>query len=223
MQQLVKEIIGPDHPAARADRIVRIPNGIHLDALGADASDSRFAGDHDFAVPFILGLGRTIRRKGFHLLIDAFASCQNRHPDWRLVIAGDGRELPELKRQAEPLGQRVLFTGLVEGSDKRWLLQNCRFLATPSLEESFPNVALEGLACGKPVIGTDVGGFPELIQSGENGCLIPPDDIVTLAAAIGDYMSADLRAASVAALASAQRFSWPRVAAEYLSLIRQLS
>lgn len=219
MQDLVKEIIGPDHPSARADRILRIPNGIHLDALRANASNSRFASDPDYQASFVLGLGRTIRRKGFHLLIEAFDNVKDRHPDWRLVIAGDGRELDNLKQQAT---DRVLFTGLVEGPDKRWLLQNCCFVCTPSLEESFPNVALESLACGKPVIGSNTGGFPELIRDRENGRLIEVGNVAALAEALDVYMRADLINESRAASETAEKFSWPRVAEQYLSLIHGL-
>ena len=83
---------------------MRIPNGIDLQALRAEASESKFAGDKRFDGPFVLGLGRTIRRKGFHLLIEAFGRVAARHADWPLVIAGDGRELAELRRQASELG-----------------------------------------------------------------------------------------------------------------------
>src|SRR6185437_9844609 len=81
MEQVVRGIIGPTTP----QRIERIPNGVDVDDLRRDASTSRFASDAAFQAPFMLALGRTIRRKGFHLLIDAFASLPS--GDWRLVIA----------------------------------------------------------------------------------------------------------------------------------------
>ena len=65
----------------------------------------RFAADARYQAPFVLGLGRIIRRKGFHLLIEAFEKCAAK--DWKLVIAGEGRELETLKAQAAALGEAV--------------------------------------------------------------------------------------------------------------------
>jgi glycosyltransferase involved in cell wall biosynthesis len=153
-------------------------------------------------------------------LIDAFASA--RMPDWKLVIAGDGRELDALRAQAGTLGDRVLFTGLVGGADKRWLLQNCRFMAAPSLEESFGNVALEAMACGKPVIASQASGFAEIVRDGQNGRLIDVASIDALRQAIEAYADSDLRAESDHALRTAQAFSWSTIAMKYRELARRL-
>lgn len=217
MEQIVREIIGD---RAADGRLERIPNGVNTAELLLDSSSSRFAADPQFQVPFILGLGRLIHRKGFHLLIEAFASLPA--TDWRLVIAGDGRELDDLKKQAMPLGDRVLFTGLVEGADKRWLLQNCRFMAAPSLEESFGNVALEAMACGKPVIASRASGFAEIIRDGENGRLVNVGDIASLQDALGSMQTSDLTAQSNAARRTAEDFSWAGVTLKYQNLIRRL-
>src|SRR4029077_19126559 len=128
-----------------------------------------------------------IRRKGFHLLIDAFGRLDA--PDWKLVIAGEGRELETLKSQAPVLVGRVIFTGLVEGADKRWLLQNCRFMAAPSLEESFGNVALKAWSCGRPVIASRASGFADIGTDGQNGRLVAVDDVAALESAMRDYTS----------------------------------
>ena len=218
MEQIVRQIIGL---SAADGRLTRIPNGVNLDDLRADASASRFAQDPTLArKPFVLALGRTIRRKGFHLLIDAFAQLDA--PDWRLVIAGEGRDLDSLKAQAAPLGGRVIFTGLVEGADKRWLLQNCRFMAAPSLEESFGNVALEAMACGKPVIASRASGFAEIVRDDENGRLVDVDSVPALVMALRDYATHPLAAQSQAAERTAHAFSWPTIARRYIALIEQV-
>ncbi len=217
MEAQVQEIIGE---AAAKGRLVRIPNGVNSGELRADAATSRFAHDPQYASPFILALGRMIRRKGFHLLLEAFAAIPAN--DWKLVLAGDGREFEALKTQAAPLGQRALFTGLIEGADKRWLLQNCRFTAAPSLEESFGNVALEAMACGKPVIASRASGFAEIVSDGINGRLVEVGDVSSLRAAIESYQKADLRDESKAAAETAERFSWAGIARRYRRLIEQV-
>lgn len=216
MEKIVHGIIGP----STSQRIERIPNGVDVDELRRDASTSRFAADPEFEGPFVLGLGRAIRRKGFHLLIDAFASIAN--TDWRLVIAGDGRELPPLQQQAEPLGDRVRFAGLVEGADKRWLLQHCQFMAAPSIEESFGNVALEAMACGKPVVASRASGFAEIVKDRANGRLVDVGDVASLAEALREMMSCDLSAISSAASQTAQSFAWTSIAQRYDDLARSL-
>jgi len=217
MEELVREIIG--HSSAQ-DRTWRIPNGVNGEELRMDALASGFSRDARFKSPFILGLGRTIRRKGFHLLIEAFASLPA--SGWKLVIAGVGRDLPALQAQAAPLGDRVILTGLVQGDDKRWLLQNCRFMAAPSLEESFGNVALEAMACAKPVIASRASGFAEIITDGQNGRLVEVGDVKPLASALGDFMSRDLSVESAAAEKTAGAFSWDSIAGRYIELIDRI-
>lgn len=217
MEQIVRGIIGDQ---AGTGRIVRIPNGVNLDELQGDSTASRFASDAQYHGPFVLGLGRTIRRKGFHLLIDAFVSTTG--ADWKLVIAGDGRELDALREQARPLGNRVLFTGLVDGADKRWLLQHCRFMVAPSLEESFGNVALEAMACGKPVIASRASGFAEIVRDGENGLLVNVGDVQALREALEAMQRKDLTLESSHAIQTARDYSWKGIATRYVELIERL-
>jgi glycosyltransferase involved in cell wall biosynthesis len=218
MEDVVREIIG--RSAAR-DRLVRIPNGVDTDDLAADASASRFNSDPRLTAPFILALGRTIKRKGFDLLIDAFS--QLNAPDWKLVIAGEGRELDALRARATPLGDRVLFTGLVRDADKRWLLQNCRFMAAPSLEESFGNVALEAMACGKPVIASRASGFAEIVVDQSNGRLVDVGNVDALATALTAYTNRIPDTHAAAARQTAQAFAWKSIAQRYIDLIQRVA
>jgi glycosyltransferase involved in cell wall biosynthesis len=217
MEELVRQIIGV---SAADGRLTRIPNGVNVEELRNDASPSRFATDPRLKGPFVLGLGRTIRRKGFHLLIEAFGRIEA--SQWKLVIAGEGRDLEPLRAQASSLGERVIFTGLVQDADKRWLLQNCRFMAAPSLEESFGNVALEAMACGRPVIASRASGFAEIVRDGENGLLVDVGSAPALADAMKKYIGRDLSAAGEAALRTAQAFSWRSIAGRYLELIERV-
>jgi glycosyltransferase involved in cell wall biosynthesis len=217
MEQTVRQIIGV---SAAEGKTVRIPNGVNCEELRADAVQSRFVAEKTIHVPFVLALGRTIRRKGFHLLIEAFSRLPPN--DWKLVIAGDGKDLDQLRAQAADLRGRVVFTGLVSGDDKRWLLQHCRFMAAPSLEESFGNVALEAMACGKPVIASRASGFSEIVRDRENGLLVDVGDVSSLADALRKYTAADLDNQSAAASRTAETFSWQTIAGRYVELIERV-
>ncbi|HEX4796208.1 MAG TPA: glycosyltransferase family 4 protein [Humisphaera sp.] len=214
MEAIAREIAGAQSP------IVRIPNGVNFEELRADSSTSRLQADPRLRDPFVLGLGRVIERKGLHLLVDAFA--KGAAPPWRLVIAGDGRDLPALRARAASLGDRVVFTGMVEGADKRWVLRHCQFMAAPSLEESFGNAALEAMACGKPVVVSGASGLAEFVNNGEGGIVVPVGEVEPLAAALARYTTTDLSAASAAAERAAQEFTWPSIARQYIALIEQL-
>jgi glycosyltransferase involved in cell wall biosynthesis len=218
MEQLVREIMGS---ARASQRIVRIPNGVDIADLRRDASESRFANDPKFVGPFVLAIGRAIRRKGFHLLIEAWEKLPAN--EWKLVIAGDGRELEALREQAAGLGDRVIFTGMVAGADKRWLLQHCQFMAAPSLEESFGNVALEAMACGKPAIASHASGFAEIVVAGENGLLVEVGNVPSLGQALSRTIGMDRSRMSQAAGKTAKKFGWDVIVDKYHGVIGELA
>lgn len=196
-----------------------LPNGVDPAEFRTDPDASRFANDDRFKGPFVLGLGRMISRKGFDLLIRAFDAAAPK--DWRLVLAGDGADLAGLKSLAQPLGDRVVFTGPVRGVDRNFLLQRCAFMAAPSLEESFGNVALEVMTCGRPLLATRTGGFADLVD-GTNGTLVPPGDLDALTHALHRLTRTDLSPFGQAALATAGQYTWHHIAARYLDLLASL-
>ena len=128
--------------------------------------------------PFILVYGRLTRKKGFDMLLEAFAQAQTLAPDVDLILAGSGEEEMALRRQAQRLGlaDRVHFFGRATSEQVVHLLNGCRFLVVPSREEPFGIVALEALAAGKPVLATRVGGLPEILEpvAGGGAVLVEP-------------------------------------------------
>ncbi|MCP5213286.1 MAG: glycosyltransferase family 4 protein [Hahellaceae bacterium] len=114
--------------------------------------------------PVILSVGNLIPLKGHHIIIEALANI----PNATLVIAGDGPEKQKLLDLAKALSveSRVVFTGRLGQSDLISQYQNASVLVLASEKEGWPNVVLEALACGTPVVATAVGGVPEIIQSG---------------------------------------------------------
>ncbi len=171
-------------------------------------------------------MGRLHPRKGIDVLIRAFGKAAGQLGQAHLVIAGRGRELQHLERLAEQSGSdRIHFLGSVAGDAKRWLLQNAKFLVAPTRTwEGMPVVVLEALACGRPIVGSNVGGIVDLVIPGQTGVLVEPEDADGLAAAM-EKLSADpqqLATLSRGALELIRPYDWSVVAKQYLDLFDSL-
>lgn len=135
---------------------------------------------------FILYVGVLIPRKGVHFLLQSFARIADEIKDAKLVLIGktdDDGYARTLTTMTERLGldQRVTFMGPKTQSELAEFMARAEVLVLPSLSEALGRVVLEAMACGTPVIGSDVGGIPDMIQEGETGFLIPPGDVGALA------------------------------------------
>ena len=140
-----------------------------------------------------LFVGRLVKEKNLACLVRAMAALEPGQRPW-LAIAGDGplRTETEASVIAAGLQDDVRFLG--ERDDGDALMQVADFLVLPSVLEGMPNVVLEAMACGCPVIGSRVGGIPELIEDGVSGLLFSSDDAAALAATMLRLGSdADLR------------------------------
>jgi glycosyltransferase involved in cell wall biosynthesis len=131
---------------------------------------------------YILYFGRLIDEKGVDNLVRAMSTI----PHVNLKIIGNGPEESSLKMLVRNLGiSNVSFLGPLWGADLNKVLFRCRAVVVPSIwHENFPYVILQSFACGKPVIGTDRGGIPELIKNGKFGLIYNALDIAALSAAI---------------------------------------
>jgi glycosyltransferase involved in cell wall biosynthesis len=133
----------------------------------------------------VLALGRLVEKKGFAHLIDAAALLRDRV---HVVIAGDGDLRSEL--QARAAGAPVRFTGNLDRQEVARALGAADVVAVPSVVDQsgnvdgLPNVVLEALAAGRPVVASRVAGIPEVIEDGRSGLLVPPADAAALAAAL---------------------------------------
>jgi N-acetyl-alpha-D-glucosaminyl L-malate synthase BshA len=150
-------------------------------------------------------------------VIRIFARVAERLPSV-LVMVGDGPDRVDAEAEARALGVQdsVFFLGKIEAVAP--LLAGADLFLLPSSSESFGLSALEALACGVPVIGTDAGGIPELVRDGETGALRPVGDVEGMAeAAIGILSDRD-RWESMSARGAAdarERFSLDAIVAEY--------
>ena len=133
--------------------------------------------------PFILAVGRFIRRKGFDLVISAFCALAGEFPSLHLVIAGEGPERSNLASQARAsgLGGRIHLSAYVMGRRKTALLQGCEFVVSANREvpgemEGFGLVFREAAFFGKASIGGRNGGVPEAVIDGKTGLLVDTSD-----------------------------------------------
>ena len=145
----------------------------------------------------ICAVGRLVKQKRFDRLIDVFAKVKSQSViSVDLIIAGNGPLLPDLKKQISRLGleDSVKLTGIVP--DPETIYQEADILALTSDWEGTPNVVLEAMSCGLPVVATRVGELPNFIQTGMTGFLVDSFDEEKMVAVLLDLINnPDLRTA----------------------------
>ncbi len=185
-------------------------NGVSLDEEACPLKRDR---------PYIFGVGRLVKNKGFDFLIEGFAKLADEFPNHDLVIAGEGDhqdELTALARKLEVL-ERVKLVGKVGRQEVATLFAGCELFVLPSPLEPFGIVCLEAMRAGKPVIATRAGGPLEFIKEGEDGLLVASENADELATAIRQLLlNPELRLALGGnAKAHVNDFSWQKIASEY--------
>lgn len=134
----------------------------------------------------VLAIGRLSHEKGHLDLISAFAGLRTAHPGLvaKLVIVGDGPERNKLETAVSSLGlsERVIFAG--HNNNVRVFYAAADLLALPSHTEGSPNVVLEAMAAGVPIVATAVGGVPEIVEDNESALLVSAGDLSAMATAI---------------------------------------
>lgn len=165
----------------------------------------------------ILFIGNILSTKGCAELFDAFANLAQRRPRARLVFIGDGPLKKPLLAQAAQLGlaDRVRFPGRVAHAKLAPWFSAASVFCLPSYAEGVPNVVLEAMACGTPVVATDVGGIGEILPEFA-GTLIPAKDAKALEAAIDKSLATTWDRART--VAHTQRFDW----AKNVSALKQI-
>lgn len=137
----------------------------------------------------LLGMGRLVPQKGFDLLLQAFADLAPAHDDWRLMVLGEGPERSRLEAQARELclADLAVFPGRTARPGAALRLADLFVL--PSRYEGFPNALCDALACGVPAVACDCPSGPaDIVRSGVDGLLVPPDEVPALSAALARLM-----------------------------------
>lgn len=174
----------------------------------------------------VVAVGRLSREKGYDALIEAFERASVGHPDWSLVIAGEGPLADTLRTQADRTrcADRIELAGLVRTPEA--LLAESEIFVLSSRREGFPNALLEAMASGCCVISTDCRSGPaEIISDGIDGVLVQVDNVEALASKLDALMTnaAERRRMGAAAAVSAERFRPERIAEQWTRLLRSVS
>ena len=159
------------------EKVTTIPNGIDTDLFyPGQKSKARSILNLPEKDLLIIYIGRLIKIKGIDILLEALKSVIKQINAINAYLIGSGELLPRLQETAKKaeIDNKIHFPGSQPPESISDWLNAADIFVLPSLSEGRPNVILEALACGTPILATEVGGIPELIKDGENGCLIPP-------------------------------------------------
>jgi glycosyltransferase involved in cell wall biosynthesis len=157
--------------------------------------------------------------------IRALVAVRRRFSGATLTVAGSGPELPALKSLVTKLGLdgAVAFTGRVENAEMPRLYATADCVVNPSTVDNMPISLLEAFASGLPVVSTDAGGIPDMLEDGVSGLLVPVGDAETMGREVCRVLEDRALAARLvaAARAEAEKYAWPRVKARWLDAYRR--
>jgi glycosyltransferase involved in cell wall biosynthesis len=184
-------------PASALPPVHLVHHGVRLDTLPTDRP-----GPSTTPVPSIVSVGRLVEKKGYADLLRALTRLRATGQPFTCAIYGDGplrAELEEL-RDSLGLGDRVTLAGAVPHTDALAAIARADvFVLAPRVttdgdRDGIPNVLVEAMGCGTPVVTTDAGGVAELVRHDDNGLLGPPGDPDWLAAALARVLGDDVLA-----------------------------
>ena len=191
---LTRLVEWPDHVLAASEEIAEVASdlgrGSDVEALtnGVDTDQFRALDrprSERETAPTIVVPRRLFQKNGVEFLVRALPAIRAGIPDVRVIIVGDGPERRRLEEVATQLGVEgsIEFLGSRPHEEMPDLLSAAKIAVFPSLMEATSVAALEAMSCGLPVVASDVGGLPEIVDS-EVGMLVPPGDSAALAAGV---------------------------------------
>jgi glycosyltransferase involved in cell wall biosynthesis len=213
-----------------AERLSVVPAGVDTSLWRPDAGQRGWLRQElglDGGATVLVAAGRVVRSKGYQVAIESLAQLDAAA---HLVILGDGSALPWLRQRAARagLGDRVHFPGFVEPALLARYFQGADLFLMPTLcdEGGLPLSLLQALACGLPVVASDLGGVREAVQPGETALLTPPGDGAALGQAVASLLADRPRLAQMSEAARAQAlaaFSEERMVAGFERLLQQVA
>lgn len=177
--------------------------------------------------PLMLSVGRMATKKGYHVLVDVLPELLHAYPEAHFVLAGGGDRLEEWRRRVAELpggAERVHFPGVVQRDTLPDLYRAADLFVLPAVHDpagnvdGLPNVILEAMATGLPVVASGISGIPLAVVPGETGLLVPERDRTALSSALGRLLAdaGARRAWGESARRKAEReLTWDAVAGRY--------
>lgn len=169
----------------------------------------------------LLIVGRIVYQKGIDLLLEALSGLTEL--PWELDIAGDGPLLPELRAMAEGyrIEERVNFLGWQDKTALASVYRSANLYAYPSRHEGMPNVVLEAMASGLPVVASRIAGNEELVVDPETGILVPPEDSKALREVLRELLPDPVRRESMGNRGRKrveEQYTWASAARQYIKI-----
>ena len=212
------------------DKIRVIPNGIDLDEfqLNYSQSECREKLNLPLKCKVILFFGYLTPYKGPDILLGVFREVLKNQPDTILLFAGNGNMEDELKKLTRKwnIQDNIIFAGFVDKKRRSLYYKSADIFCLPSTmsTECYPLAILEAMASGVPVVASDIGGIPDIIENNFNGLLVPPAD----AEKLEDNLNFLLQNPEIGkkfsenALKGIKKYSWKNIATETLKLYESL-
>jgi glycosyltransferase involved in cell wall biosynthesis len=190
---------------APPEKVIVIPNGVDPASSIRSNASARSEVREALGVPpdsrLVATAGRLHPAKGIDCFLRASAIVSETRPHARFLVVGDGPDRAALERLSQDLGIRAKTLFLGERTDLSSLLAGIDLFVLASREEGMPNVVLEAMAAGLPVVATAAGGTAEIIENGTSGFLVPPGETAGIAAAAGKLLDDPSAASQIAAAA----------------------
>jgi teichuronic acid biosynthesis glycosyltransferase TuaC len=202
-----------------AEKVTAIRNGCDTEVFHpGNRAEARQQLGFDAQSELIVYAGNLLASKGLGELMEAFVELAKSRGRLRLAIIGQGPYGEKLKQRAEAAGVEslVIMPGRRDAAGIAQWMRAADVFCLPSYSEGCPNVVVEALACGRPLVATKVGGIPELVNE-TSGLLIPPRDTEALRGALDTALSKQWDSARIARTSTR---SWASVAAETLAVCR---
>ena len=204
-----------------------IPYGVNTDQF-SPAFDRREIWREQLGIPqdatVALGVGRMVTKKGFHVLLEVLPEILEQLPDAHLILGGEGDRLEEFQKSMSSWTGRVHFPGVIYRDTLPDLYRCADFFVLPAVHDSqgnvdgLPNVILEAMASGLPILASGISGIPLAVGDGREGLLVGEEDRIGLAAAMTQLYSDDplRRAMGEASRSRAEaELTWKAVAGRY--------
>lgn len=210
------------------DKIEVVGNGVDADRFRPmDRAECRRALGLAMDVPVLIGVGGLVERKGFHRVIEVLPDLVRRHPKLVYLIVGgpsaEGNNRAELDAQVAQLGLQpyVRFLGTRKPEELSAVLSAADVFVLATRNEGWANVFLEAMACGLPVVTTDVGGNQEVVCRSDLGTIVPFGDAHALSGALAHALGRPWNRQQIRAYA--QGNAWDERVTRLLAAFRRLA